>query len=180
MKAIAITLMLSLLSCACVANGSANVACGGERDSRPLYVRVRAGSPDAVMVAAPSPWADVVAQLEYAQPLVSLGERNGAYTLVRTRDLGVNIEGWVVESIIRHRRPPDDPALEIDPVDAARNMYPHEEFRDDPDLQGQLLWLDDYERGLDHQRGGDSLSPDSEIIRARLKAFGASGGLIRD
>lgn len=145
------------------------------------YVRVRGGSPDAVILHEPDQWSEVVVPLEYGQAVVVEG-RSGLYAYVHTRDLGVNFEGWVLKSVLAKHVPdnPHEPADGVSAATAADYLYPYEEFPDEPLMQANLSRLDEYEARLDHIKGGDPVNPDSQIIRERYQAWGRAGGLLPD
>ncbi|MCA8913572.1 MAG: hypothetical protein KDB82_17940 [Planctomycetes bacterium] len=149
--------------------------------ARSVYVQVRGGSPDAVLLEHADPWADVLLPLEYGQALVLISKWH-EYSYVRTRDLGINFKGWVYSCIVTPHplQDPPYPANALDPADAAEHLYPYEEFDGNPIMQSDLAKIDEFERALDLARGGDAVNPDSELIRRRIYAWGKAGGLIPD
>jgi hypothetical protein len=149
------------------------------RDARTLFVRVTGGSPDAVLLQQPEAWAPVLARLELGQALVGLEERSGPYTRVRTRDDGLNTEGWVYTAALG-ARPPQPPRDSPDGLEVARQLYPYEEFEDSPITQRRLLWLEDFEERLSYRVGGDAFNPDSVQLRDRFRQFGHDGGILPD
>ena len=159
------------------------------REGDPVFVRVQASSADALLLAEPDPWAEPLALLEYGQPLTVLDESHGNYISVRTRGLGVEIEGWVMRGTVGIRAPLlseleqhelERTGFESAPDATAPSVEgrPTEDGRDD--LARGLARLDEHEADLNRLRGGDALNPDPAITRARFRAFGEQGGLLGD
>lgn len=151
-----------------------------------MYVRIRGGSPDAVILRTPSQWSKVVAPLEYGQAVV-VEDKSGRYAYVHTRDLGINFEGWVLAAALAKRVPdnphePDyalsGPNYPFSATEAADYLYPYEEFDGELGMQNALASMDEYEARLDELRGRDPINPDSKIIRERFIAWGKAGGLL--
>lgn len=145
-----------------------------------MYVHVSAGNPDAVLLDAPDPWAEVVAHLEFGNELVYRGSSRDGYLLVRTRGRGVEETGWIVRSAAGRWRPGEDRQYGPNPVQAARYLYPHEEFDHDADVQKKLEWLDVFEQVIEEQWRAGGATPDSATLRERFRAFGEVGGLLDD
>ena len=146
-----------------------------------MYVRIRGGSPDAVILRTPSQWSKVVAPLEYGQAVV-VEDKSGRYAYVHTRDLGINFEGWVLAAALAKHVPdnPHEPEAAFPPREGADHLYPYEEFDGEQGMQNALARMDDYETRLDDLRGGDPINPDSQVIRERFIAWGKAGGLLPD
>ncbi|MCB9933712.1 MAG: hypothetical protein H6841_09870 [Planctomycetes bacterium] len=149
-----------------------------------VYVRVQAGSPESVLLAAPNPWAEAAALFEYGQRLTVLDESAGDYVRVRTWGLGVDIEGWVTRAALGTYAPPlsDAERQELEEAGAASRsrMEPNGEQLVSPELDQALDRVSEHETDLNRLLGGDPFNPDPALLRARFRAFGEQGGLLGD
>lgn len=158
------------------------------REGAAVFVRVQASSADALLLAEPDPWAEPLALLEYGQPLTVLDERHGNYISVRTRGLGVEIEGWVMRGTVGTRAPLLS-ELEQDELEDAGRAFAVDGYgptlkasstNADQNFQRALARIDQHEANLNRLLGGEALNPDPAVTRARFRAFGEQGGLLGD
>ena len=114
-----------------------------------VWVRIAGGAPDAVLLEEPSIWAKAVAQLEYREALVFEGEKQGRYMRVHTRDMGVNVHGWVLRAACSRHLPEklEDQSTEYETEGAFRAGYfsRTRERELDTDLSPYLAPVDRFE-----------------------------------
>lgn len=157
------------------------------REGDAVFVRVQAGSPDALLLAEPEPWAETLALLEYGQRLTVLDERRGNFVSVRTWGLGVEVEGWVARSVVGTHIPKlgDAEQRELEEEGAALSKticsrLPGDDPMDSSAVDRALARIDEHESDRNRLLGGDALNPDPAITRERFRAFGEQGGLMGD
>ena len=146
-----------------------------------LYVRVCAGAPDAVLLAEPDKWSEVVALLEYAQPLRTNFDRSGQYLYVRAVQNGFVVEGWVWRSALSSLNPTQYPVDEdrwetkgIEYAESGKMSPPL------PRKSGTTGADMDAVDTLEHVLSSTQAGSDSQQLIQRYSDFARDGGLIPD